>query len=163
MTGLLVEVAATGRHDAVPGIGIVLLLQPPRPPLRTKIRRSFFLSFTFCHSTTHNPTIPPSSTHDRTLRFCLTRKKQTLPAHKAGRVFVWLKRLRGRGVIPQLCTLAAVTATVSRPRSSRPSVLVGRGGRGGYNRNATCICEPGHAAQWRQLPPAIQSFRAAEQ
>ena len=41
-------------------------------------------------------------------------------------------------------------------------VLVPRGGRGGCNRNDTCICEPGHAAQWRHLPLAILSFRAAE-
>ena len=40
-TGLLVEDAATGRRNAVPGIGLALLLQPPWPPLGTMIVRLF--------------------------------------------------------------------------------------------------------------------------
>ena len=44
MIGSLVEDAATGRRNAVPGIGVALLPPPPRPPLGRRIGAAFDLS-----------------------------------------------------------------------------------------------------------------------
>ena len=142
LAGLLVEVAATGRHDAVPGIGLVLLLQPPRPPLGTRIRGPFSLPFTFFHSTAHNPTIPPSSTHNRTLRFCLTRKKRTLPAQQGRESFCLVETIKEEG--------------------SNSPTLHFTGGHGDYNRNAThrqrtTLCRP--VAAFSTSNPVLQGRR----
>ena len=120
------------------GNKVVLLLQPPRPPLGYRIGRSFPFPSPFAAQPS---TTQPSHFHLRTtelFRFCCsTRIKTNSPSLQRRESFCLVETIKGEGSNFQTLDFNDGHGDRTRPRSSRLSVLCPRGGRGGTNRNAT--------------------------